>query len=135
MDPATRVQILDEAVCISHSSNTLEKCINQTIPSIVGQTDSLTLVWQPVKKEISEFKPVKIRLKIDLVSQPARAEGLGKNITEHCLSTYNSFCFLLFPFFGPPERQSPQRGRFFFHFFILSFFFIITRFCNLTWIR
>ena len=29
-------------------------------------------------KENSEFKPVKLRLKIDLVSYPARAEGLGK---------------------------------------------------------
>ena len=29
-------------------------------------------------KENSEFKPVKVRLKIDLVSYPARAEGLGK---------------------------------------------------------
>ena len=28
----------------------------------------------------SEFKPVKLRLKIDLVSYPARAEGLGKYI-------------------------------------------------------
>ena len=34
---------------------------------------SLTLVQQPVeKKENSEFKPVKLRLKIDLVSHPAR---------------------------------------------------------------
>ena len=31
------------------------------------------LVWE---KENSEFKPVKLRLKIDLVSYPARAEGL-----------------------------------------------------------
>ena len=30
------------------------------------------------EKENSEFKPVKLRLKIDLVSYPARAEGLGK---------------------------------------------------------
>ena len=30
------------------------------------------------KKENSEFKPVKLRLKIDLVSYPAQAEGLGK---------------------------------------------------------
>ncbi len=29
-------------------------------------------------KENSEFKPVKLRLKIDLVSYPARAEVLGK---------------------------------------------------------
>ena len=29
-------------------------------------------------KENSELKPVKLRLKIDLVPYPARAEGLGK---------------------------------------------------------
>ena len=29
------------------------------------------------KKENSEFKPVKLRLKIDLVSYPAPAEGVG----------------------------------------------------------
>ena len=29
-----------------------------------------------MEKENSEFKPVKLRLKIDLVSYPARAEGL-----------------------------------------------------------
>ena len=33
------------------------------------------LVWE---KENSEFKPVKLHLKIDLVSYPARVEGLGK---------------------------------------------------------
>ena len=31
------------------------------------------LVWE---KEISELKPVKLRVKINLVSYPARAEGL-----------------------------------------------------------
>ena len=31
-----------------------------------------------LEKENSEFKPVKLRLKIDLVSYPARVEGLGK---------------------------------------------------------
>ena len=30
------------------------------------------------EKENCEFKPVKLRLKIDLVSYPARSEGLGK---------------------------------------------------------
>ena len=30
------------------------------------------------EKENSGFKPVKLRLKIDLVSYPTRAEGLGK---------------------------------------------------------
>ena len=33
------------------------------------------------EKENSEFKPVKLRLKIDLVSYPARAEGLVNRIT------------------------------------------------------
>ena len=37
------------------------------------------LVKQLVKeKENSEFRPVKLRLEIDFVSYPARAEGLGK---------------------------------------------------------
>ena len=40
---------------------------------------SSALVRQLVQeKENSEFKPVKLRLKIDLVSYPARAERLGK---------------------------------------------------------
>ena len=30
------------------------------------------------EKENSELKPVKLRIKIDLVSYPARAEGVGK---------------------------------------------------------
>ncbi len=30
------------------------------------------------EKKNSEFKPVRLRLKIDLVSYPARVEGLGK---------------------------------------------------------
>ena len=34
-------------------------------------------------KENSELKPVKLRLKIDLVSYPARAEGLGEYDNEH----------------------------------------------------
>ena len=43
MDPATRVQILDEMDCISHSTNTLEKGMNPIIlppamGKIVGQT-------------------------------------------------------------------------------------------------
>ena len=35
--------------------------------------------------ENSEFKPVKLRLKIDLVSYPARAEGLVNMITTRNL--------------------------------------------------
>ena len=33
-------------------------------------------MWNAISKENSEFKPVKLRLKFDLVSNPARAEGL-----------------------------------------------------------
>ena len=32
MDTATQAQILDKAVCISHSANTIGKCMNPTIP-------------------------------------------------------------------------------------------------------
>ena len=35
------------------------------------------------EKENSEFKPVKLRLKIDLVSYPAWAEGLVNSILQH----------------------------------------------------
>ncbi len=38
---------------------------------------SLALVRQPVQKENSKFKPVKLCLKIDLVSHPAHVEGVG----------------------------------------------------------
>ena len=83
MDTDTWIQILDEAVCISHNVNTLAKSMNTTILTpamgkIVGQTGSLALVWQPVhEKENSEFKPVKLRIKnIYFVLHPARAEGL-----------------------------------------------------------
>ena len=34
------------------------------------------------EKENSEFKPVKLRLKTDLVSYPARAEGLVNSIRQ-----------------------------------------------------
>ena len=37
------------------------------------------------EKEYSEFKPVQVRLKIDLVSHPARAEGLI-NMTKYNFS-------------------------------------------------
>ena len=48
-----------------------------------GRLRSLNLVGQPVhKKEKSEFTPVKIRLKTDLVSQPDLAEKLSKYINN-----------------------------------------------------
>ena len=38
MDIVTQVQILDEAVCISYSTNTIEKDINSTIlPTAMGK--------------------------------------------------------------------------------------------------
>ena len=48
MDTATRVQILDETDCISHSTNTLGKRINPiilppTMGKIVGQTNFFSL--------------------------------------------------------------------------------------------
>ena len=61
----TRVQILDETVCISNSSNTLGKGMNPAL-KIVGQIwlFFFTLVWQPILyKENSEFKSVNFRLK------------------------------------------------------------------------
>ena len=33
--------------------------------------------------ENSEFKPVKLHLKIDVVSYPAQAEGLVNRVSEH----------------------------------------------------
>ena len=46
----------------------------------------------------SEFKPVKLRLKIDLVSYPTRVEGLI-NMDTYSLSTsslgYNALCMVI----------------------------------------
>ena len=69
MDTATRVQIMDETDCISHSTNTLGEGMNPIIlpPAMGKQQDRLcssALVRKLVQgKENSEFKPVKLRLK------------------------------------------------------------------------
>ena len=42
------------------------------------------------EKENSEFKPVKLRLKIDLVSYPARAEMLVNMVSIHVVHPYSS---------------------------------------------
>ena len=79
------IKILDEADCISHSTNTLGKGMNPIIlPPAMGRLGSSALVRQLVyEKENSEFKPVKLRLKkIDLVSYPAQAEGLVNMYTQ-----------------------------------------------------
>ena len=54
------------------------KSTNPTIlPPALGRLGSLTLLSQPVlEKENFEFKPAKIRLKIDLVLHTARSDGL-----------------------------------------------------------
>ena len=89
MDSANRVQIQDEADCISHSINTLEKSMNLIIlpPVMDKYQDSmcaLALVRQPVwEKKNSELKPVITPLKkFDLMSHPAHEEGLGKYILQ-----------------------------------------------------
>ena len=88
MDTVTRVQILDKADCISQSTNTFGKNINPLIPPLVWQ-NSMTdwvfsvLVRQPVlETENSESKPVKLHLKIDPESNPARAEVLVNTHTH-----------------------------------------------------
>ena len=75
MDTAIQVQILDEVVSISHSANTLRKDMNPTIvsPTMDKRKDRLGL-WA----EKSEFKPVKLRLKIDFVSHIARRREVGQ---------------------------------------------------------
>ena len=79
MDTATWVQILYKAVCISHNANIIKKDINQAMGKLKDRLGSLTLVWQSVlEKENSEFKPVKLCLKIGLVSYPARVGGVDK---------------------------------------------------------
>ena len=43
-----------------------------------------------MKKENSEIKPVKLRLKIDLVSYPARVDGLVNRIIIIIITNYNN---------------------------------------------
>ena len=59
-----------------------------------GRLGSSALVGQLLsEKENSEFKPVKLRLKIDLVSYPARAKGLvNMNIQNLTLCAWPKFC-------------------------------------------
>ena len=80
MNTMTLLQILNEAVCISHRINTLAKGMNPTIHhlAIGNETDRLSSVRQLfLEKENSEFKPVVLRLKTDLVSHPARGRRVG----------------------------------------------------------
>ena len=84
MDTAIRVQFLDKTDCISHSINLLGKGMNPIIlppamGKIVGQTRFFSL---GEATSLGEGKLISNLLnsvlKIDLMSYPARAEGLGK---------------------------------------------------------
>ena len=75
MDTAIRVHILDKSV----HTKTLGKGINSIIVyppmgKLQTRMGSLALVRQPVLENF-KFEPVILRLKIDLVSNPARHEG------------------------------------------------------------
>ena len=89
MVTAIRFQILDEADCISHSTNTLRKGWNsiilpQAVSKLKGRLGSLILVRPPVKeKENSEFKNVKLRSKIDLVTHFASLKGVSRHTHTH----------------------------------------------------
>ena len=65
---------------------------------------SLALVRQLVKeKENSELKPVKLRLKIDLMSYPARAEVLV-NMIPPCFTLSN------IRYVSRVKRSNPGKG-------------------------
>ena len=65
-------------VYVSHSANTLGKGISSTILPLVGKNGLFNLgMTTGLREEMSEFKPVKLLLKINPVSYPARAEGAG----------------------------------------------------------
>ena len=95
MNTVTRVQILDETDCISHNTNTLGKGMNPIIlPPAMSRLGFSALVRQLVyEKENSEFKPDKLRLKIDLGSYPARTEGLVNMVNQ--LKLVSPSCLLL----------------------------------------
>ena len=80
MDMVNRVQILDEAVCISLCTYLWERYkFNNSLSSygsLVGQTVLFNLGMTTSLEENSEFKPVELYLKNDLVSHAAHAEGL-----------------------------------------------------------
>ena len=74
MDMVTQVQTLNEAVCISQSTDTLGKCINTTILSsamgkIVRQTECFSIGMT------TSLREEKLWIQIGLVSHPAHVEG------------------------------------------------------------
>ena len=98
MDTATRVQILDKSVCISQSAIILGKSMNRIIlfPFMnkqMGRLRSLTLICQPVLKENSEFKPVKLHLKLTFLYRGDRLVNIHIYLNlENCTYTlYQNF--------------------------------------------
>ena len=74
MDTTTWVQILDEAICISHSTNMQPTFI---LPATGRCLVSLRLFTFKLKKENFAFKPIEIRFKkIACVLDLARVKGL-----------------------------------------------------------
>ena len=80
----TQVQILDKTVYISPCVNTLGKGVNShpfSYGYVVRYMGLFNLSMAiGLGEKISEFKPVKRCLKIDLVSHLARVEGLDKYV-------------------------------------------------------
>ena len=69
----------------------------------VNKLGSLSMVWQPVwEKENFEFKPAKLRMKIDIVTHLAEAERLGIHI-------WWSFEFNFSPFFFTSHHTNNKR--------------------------
>ena len=79
IDATTQIQILKEAVCISHSVNALEKGMNPTILPragwVVWQIGLFKLGWVTDLKE-GKFWILKLHLKADLILHHACVEGV-----------------------------------------------------------
>ena len=63
-----------------------------------------------LEKENSEFKHVKLRLKIDLVSYPARAEGLVNRIIQEKWLLFNRSDYLKLLYFDLRPEQNAIQG-------------------------
>ena len=74
IEPATRAQILDEAVCVSLDTNVIGKGLNPSVPPPLGMNkqqirlDSLALVNQPKRRKTQNSNQLYSAWQIDLVS-------------------------------------------------------------------
>ena len=80
MELVTRVQILDKAVCISFCANAPRKggSLMFSFQLCLSRTD--WVLWYLLGKHLkrkTEFKPIVLCLKIDLVSPPTCGRGVG----------------------------------------------------------